>query len=333
MVTQHPGLFVFLDYTINKYRIGLILFSKTILYLVCWILQRKIDKAVISQLTGKAIKIICVLLCVTTYIAIHTLTVILNTNAGITQGFLYRLFFCVVTVFALLAITVITILYYDKKNQLKLQSVYLDSINYENQRIIKLYREREKLYHDFKNHLLVLDGLIQGENLDAYREYMEEIKQPFIQKAVRWKTGHDVMDLILNYKVGEAEEQHIHVNCHVFGYIDFKLEMVDGEICSLMGNLWDNAIEACKKLEKDKQMWIDFEMHIRLDKILIEISNPYYEICQDVQGVLQTTKTNKQLHGIGIRTIKNITNRYHGYFNYVLCDHVFKVEVMICNIK
>lgn len=333
MLTQSPGLFVYLDCTINLYRMGVMFLSKTLLFVSCWFVQRKIDKTVIFHLTGKTVKIICMILCVTTYIAIHTLTVILNTNAGITQDFLYRLFFYMVTVFSLLAIAVITILYYDKKSQLKLQSVYLDSINYENQRIIKLYREREKLYHDFKNHLLVLDGLIQGENFDAYREYMEEIKQPFIQKPIRWRTGHDVMDLILNYKVGEAEEQRIHVSCHVFGYINFKLEMVDGEVCSLMGNLWDNAIEACKRLEKDEQMWIDFEMHIRLDKILIEIANPCHEIYQDAQGVLQTTKMDKQLHGIGIRTIKNITNRHHGYLNYVLCDHTFKVEVMICNNK
>ena len=97
-----------------------------------------------------------------------------------------------------------------------------------------------------------------------------------------------------------------------------------------MGNLWDNAIEACQKLDIEER-WINFEMRITENKFLMEITNPCEKILWDEAGKLRTTKTDKGPHGIGVRTIKDITERHGGYFNYVLEDHAFRVEVMIYN--
>ena len=97
-----------------------------------------------------------------------------------------------------------------------------------------------------------------------------------------------------------------------------------------MGNLWDNAIEACKCIQ-DEETWIDFKMRIRPEKFLVEIINPYREILKDNTGRLMTIKKDKSFHGIGMKTMRSIIERYNGYFNYVSIDHIFKVEIMICN--
>ncbi len=329
-VTQKSGLFFHIDYVNDGYRLCVMTFSKAILLLVCFGMRRKIDKTVIYHLAGKGIKVICISLCVIEYIGLHTLNMILNTNVSITQDFMLRSFFYLIVILLLMAMVWIVVLYYDKKDQLQMKSIYQKSLDYENQRMIRLYQEREELYHDFKNQLLTLDGWIHSGNLDAYSAYMERIRKPFLEKPIERKIGHDIMDLILNYKIWEAEKKEIRVSCEIRGYMDFVLEMTDEEVCSLIGNLWDNAIEACETLTNEEK-WIDFKMRIRPSKFLLEIRNPYQKIRKDTHGNFVTTKTDKKPHGIGVRIIKNIVEQHNGYFNCVLDDHIFKVEIMICN--
>lgn len=330
VVGQKPELFVYVDYINDKYRIGIMILSKTLLFLVCWVVQTRINKKVVCQLNEKKIKVFSILLCIIEYIGVHILTEILSVDKNVTYEFLIRLLFSLILILLLLAAMGIVALYYDQKAQLKHKIIFLDSLNYENQRIIKLYREREVMYHDFKNHLLALDGFVQKGDFEQYYTYFEQIKKPFLQKAAERKIGHDIMDLILNYKIGEAEQKKIKVKVRVLGYMDFRPEITDEDACSLMGNLWDNAIEACERFRGDES-WINFQMSIKSGKILLEITNPYSDVQYDEQGKLCTTKSDKGIHGIGIRTIKDITERYHGYFRCIVYDHVFKAEVMICN--
>lgn len=330
IIAQEPDMFFYVDYVNDMYRMIVMIVSKIVLLFLCWIVYKRIDKRVVYHLTGNVIKAVCISLCVIEYVSIHALTEILNTETDITSDFLLRSVFFLIVIFLLLIMSGIIILYYDKKNQLQQQTLYLQSLDYENQRMIRLYRERGTLYHDFKNHLFLLDTYVQNGEMDEFREYMDSIKKPFLEKPVAYRTGHNIMDLILNYKISEADSQNISVRCRIRGYMTYQLSMTDEEVCSLLGNLWDNAIEACQKLEEGER-WINFEMRITENKFLMEITNPCGKILWDEDGRLQTTKTDKGPHGIGVRTIKDITERHGGYFNYVLEDHAFRVEVMIYN--
>lgn len=331
LITQKAGMFAHIEYINDGCRIGVIVLSKSVLFFIFWIIEKKLNKSMFIQLAKKRFSVICLLLCAVEYIGVHILTAIVSVEHYITYDFLIRLIFCLIVVFLLIAIISIILLYYEKEDQLRVKNEYLKSLDYENQKLIKSYREREKMYHDFKNHLLVLDGFAHSKDFEQYESYMREIQRPFRQKPAERKIGHDIMDLILNHKVWEAEQQQIRVSCKVFGYMDYKPEISDEEACSLIGNLWDNAIEACQRFSKEES-WIDFQMHIRPGKFIIEISNPYQEIWMGSGGELKTMKKDKKTHGIGVRVIQDITERYHGYFNYIVEDHVFRVEIMVyCN--
>lgn len=330
IITQNSGLFIHILKLNDVYRFGVIVLSKILLCLVCGVVLKRIDRAVVYHLTGIRVWTICVVICVTEYLGIHTLTRILEINSGITNNFLTSSIFYLIIILLMLTVVSIAVLYYDKKDQLKQKNVLMESVDYENQRMLRLYKEREALYHDFKNHLLTLDSWVRCGNFDEYYAYMERIRKPFLERPLERRTGHEVVDLILNYKIFEAEKQNIRVKCEVHGYMDFKLDITDEDACSLMGNLWDNAIEACKRLQAEER-WIDFRIRIRPGKLLVEITNSCLEIRTDGNGKLITTKKDKSFHGIGMRTIRSITERYNGYFNYVSNDHTFKVEVMIYN--
>lgn len=330
IITQNQGIFTRIMEINGGSRFCVMVLSKFLLCLGCWLIFKKTDQAVICHLTGIRVWFVCSVICVTEYLSIHTLTRILGINSGITHGFLTSSIFFLIIILLMLTVASIAVLYCDKKDQLKQKNVLMESMDYENQRMLKLYKEREALYHDFKNHLLTLDSWVRCGNFDEYYAYMERIRKPFLERPLERRTGHEVIDLILNYKIYEAEKQNIRVKCEVHGYMDFKLDITDEDACSLMGNLWDNAIEACKRL-RDEERWIDFRIRIRPGKLLVEITNSCLEIRKDGNGKLITMKKDKSFHGIGMRTIRSITERYDGYFNYVSNDHTFKVEVMICN--
>ena len=325
-----PGLFAEVNYKNSGWRVEIIILSKILLFLLCGFAQKCINKKIISQLSGKKIGIIFILLCILEYVGVHALTDILNISQCVTRDFVIRVVFYLIVIILILAMLGIILLYYEKKDQLKQKTLFMESLDYENKKMIRLYREREMMYHDFKNHLLALDSFVQCGDLEQYQSYFERVKRPFLQKAAERKIGHSIMDLILNYKIGEAESKKIQVKCRIWGYMDFQPEITDEEACALLGNLWDNAIEACDRTQ-EKEPWIDFQMHIRPGKFLIEISNPYQEVLKDESGNLRSVKKEKGIHGIGMKTIRDIAERYHGHFSCILYDHVFKVEVMICS--
>lgn len=327
---RDPQFFGYIEYVNNIYRVSVIVLSKVLLFLCCWLIYRQLNKTIICQLNEKKIGFICVVLCLIEYVGMHIFSEILNAYLHVSYDFLISLMLYLTVIVLMIFIMGITILYYEKKEQLKQKNIFLESLDCENKRMIRLYREREIMYHDFKNHLIALDDFAQRGDLKQFQSYMENVREPFVQKPKEWKSGHDIIDLILNYKVREARKRKIQVKCTIFGYVNFVLDITDEEICSLMGNLWDNAIEACERYHEGEPE-IDFQMHIKPGKILIEISNSCQGVFYNSNGEIQTTKEHKQFHGIGMRTIRDITERYRGYFNCVMYDHVFKVEVMICN--
>ena len=330
IIVKTPGMFIDINYTNSGYRVIVMAFSKVLLFFICWLIQKKLKRKVFCQLNGKKIGVFLGILCIVEYLGVHILTEILNISHRVTNDIILRVIFYLIVITLMLAIIGIALLYYEKKNQLRQKNLYMESLNYENQKIIRLYRERETMYHDFKNHLLALDSFIQCGDFEQYQSYFEGVRKPFLQKAAERKIGHSIMDLILNYKIGEAESKKIQVKCRVLGYMNFQPEITDEDACSLLGNLWDNAIEACDRIQ-ETETWIDFQMNIRPGKFLIEITNPYQEVVQDKKGNFQSLKNEKGMHGIGLKTIRDITERYRGHFSCVLYDHVFKVEVMICN--
>lgn len=330
IISGSPELFAHVMEISSGCRFAVMLLSRLSLCLLCLFVYKKTDRDVICQLTGFRIWMACVIICVTEYMGIHILTGILGVYQGTTYDFFPKAVFFLVMILLMLTVVSVTVLYYGQKEQLKQKNMLLESLDYEKQRMFRLYRERETLYHDFKNHLLTLDSWVRSGKFDQYHAYMERISKPFLESVRERRVGHEVIDMMLNYKMSEAEKQQIRIQCEILGYMDFKLDIRDEDLCSLMGNLWDNAIEACQRMPEEERR-IDFRIRVRPGKLLMEMTNPCMKIEKNVGGEPVTSKKDRNFHGIGMREIRNIAERYGGYFNYTLKDSTFKVEVMICN--
>jgi len=178
------------------------------------------------------------------------------------------------------------------------------------------------LQHDFKNHLISIVNYAKKADNQGLIHYIEDglgflsFHQQFVD------TGNSEIDSILNYKLQEMKNKNVHITIPK----DLKINVFDLNI--ILGNLLNNAIEAIEKAER-KYFFINiyFEKNI----LFIHIENTYDGNIIKEKETLMTTKEEKQLHGLGLKSVSSILEKYDGDIIYDYNDIYFITDVMLCN--
>lgn len=139
-------------------------------------------------------------------------------------------------------------------------------------------------------------------------------------------TGNHMLDMLLNQKEKDAQNQNtvMQIDTEVFSTLPFT----DREIISLFGNLLDNALEACEKIN-DKERWIKIKIKKKNLLLYIEIANALEEMPKQIQKEFVSNKKDNGLHGYGMKNIQDIVKKYDGIFEYkVYEDHlIFMISI------
>jgi len=175
-------------------------------------------------------------------------------------------------------------------------------------KLIQTYQENQIFYHDLKNQYLVIENYLKNKEYDKAEQYMKELKVIKFESLYKQRTGIRAVDILLDYKIKEAEAQQIYVDA-VVDVVDLKL--TDQELTALLGNALDNAIEACKKM-KHGVKWIRITIRKIQEMTLIKISNSYEHQPLEKTGIFVSTKNNPQVHGWGIKSMRMIVEKYEG---------------------
>ena len=198
---------------------------------------------------------------------------------------------------------------------------------------VKILEERyqemlksRKVVHDMKNHILALKKYDQEQNWSGLHEYLNELSDDMLEYNFHVWTGNHMLDMILNQKRKDAQNQNtvIQIDTEVFSTLPFT----DREIISLFGNLLDNALEACEKIN-DKERWIKIKIKKKNLLLYIEIANALEEMPKQIQKEFVSNKKDNGLHGYGIKNIQDIVKKYDGLFQYkVYEDHlIFMISI------
>ena len=118
--------------------------------------------------------------------------------------------------------------------------------------------------------MAVLQGYARDGEYEKICQYLSEIDGDFYKYENKVWTGHKILDFILNQKKEAAEQKEIDFEICVTALMETSLS--DGDISILIGNLLDNAIEACEQI-RDGKRWILFKLNKRQRSLFIEISN------------------------------------------------------------
>lgn len=180
----------------------------------------------------------------------------------------------------------------------------------------------QDLRHDLRNHLMSIQILIKNGENEEIKKYINEIINAQEIKKKYVATGNVILDSILNFKIFEAEKFNIKIFVDVHIPFDIKLNAFD--ITTILGNLIDNAVQASKSKK------IDLKLGYDKGRLLLRISNDFYgKIIFNEEGKPETTKTNKNVHGIGLKNVERIVNKYDGTFDIDIKNGMFIVFIML----
>lgn len=182
-----------------------------------------------------------------------------------------------------------------------------------------------KIRHDFKNHLIILDGYASKNEIEKQREYIRNLNET-IGATKLFDTPSNLLSAVLNTKNTICEKHNITLCVHhSFPYINID----DFSMITILGNILDNAITAAAKT---KAGYIELSL-IQLDSYLqITCKNNHCEIIQKKNGSLLTTKKHASAnHGLGLGNVKACVNKLHGNLNLQYDNDSFCIDIFIPN--
>ncbi|MDE6021526.1 MAG: ATP-binding protein [Ruminococcus sp.] len=197
-----------------------------------------------------------------------------------------------------------------------------DLINKQTEEIQNMYRQMQAWRHDYRNHIQNMKNRLDGDQGEL-EQYLDELAEDLTQADTSIKTGNVMADAVLNSKLSVAEQKGIQLN--IKAHIPQGMTMTDVELCSVLGNLIDNAIEACEKLSYDQRF-----MRVYIDKFkgqfYLSVQNSSPSVRRD-KGTYRTTKEGS--HGFGLFRIDRIAKKYGGYVNRQYEEGIFATELLI----
>ncbi len=203
---------------------------------------------------------------------------------------------------------------------------------YQRELIETHYREVENMYrqirgwrHDYRNHIQMMKVLAANGDMDALKVYLDELDTDLNTVDTVVKTGNPMADAILNSKISLARSRNIPTQ--VDAHIPVKLKMSELDLCCIIGNLFDNAMEASMALPEEKRM-IRVYMDMKGTQLYISFTN--FTAAKKLSKVGKGFRTSKgEGHGFGLVRIDDIVSRYDGYLSRNSEDGAFTTEILI----
>lgn len=173
-----------------------------------------------------------------------------------------------------------------------------------------LQREQQQvrtLRHDLGNHLTALQGLLEANRQEEARRYLQTLAQsPALTGGVRW-CENETANAVLASKAAAVQQKGLSLDCKVTIPPDIPVSGPD--LCALMGNALDNAMEGAADAA-DKRIILRAGAEKGL--LMLRVENAYAGQRQRLGDLFPTTKEEKQAHGLGLRGMREIANRYGG---------------------
>ena len=206
------------------------------------------------------------------------------------------------------------------------------TIIYQNKLMKQQMDEIENIYmtmrgwrHDYHNHLQSLKGYLSLNKVDQMKNYLNELETDLDSIDTLYHSGNLQLDSILNAKLAIAEKGQIRIHCDAS--IPPQLHVSDLDLCVILGNLLDNAIESCRKIKNPDERFIRVYIGILKKQLYISITNATSETVKQRTDHYFTTKRGD--HGHGLKRVDQVVKKYDGYLNRQNEPGVFATEIIL----
>lgn len=193
------------------------------------------------------------------------------------------------------------------------------AIIHQKQELVKQFR------HDMNNRLQVLNEIAKHENIEELKDYLREIEEKHKKQEIFSNTGNLILDSIINSKLQDAADKGIRVNAAVVMPAAIKVKTDDMVV--ILGNLLDNAIEACERTDSAK--YIRLFMSYEKGCVMVSVKNSFDQVIHEDHGELVTRKEDQFLHGLGIKSVKNAVEKYNGIAEFTSKGAEFSADILL----
>ena len=215
--------------------------------------------------------------------------------------------------------------FFSKNLDKKISSYQQELIETHYREVDNMYRQIRGWRHDYRNYIQTMKAYAAAEDWDAIKRYLDLLDDDLTTVDTVIKTGNPMTDAILNSKISLAKSKNI----QVIADADIPLTLKSSEIdlCCIIGNLFDNAIEASLKLPEDRRM-IRVYMDMRNTQLYISFTNLTAGKKLKKEGKLFRSTKGKG-HGFGLIRIDAIVERPDGYISCNSEDGAFTTEILL----
>lgn len=183
------------------------------------------------------------------------------------------------------------------------------------------YSQSERLRHDMKNHIIALSGLFKNKEWEKMGGYLKQLEESGLETGGD-VTGNKAVDALLYKKRKRAEREKVRWEC------DIQIPKVccinEFDLCVLFGNILDNALEACERLQRGECGFIEIQAKAVKKCFLLEVKNSMEKYMEEV-----SRKENSQEHGIGLLNVGDVVHKYNGAVNIEAENGVFIISILI----
>ena len=208
------------------------------------------------------------------------------------------------------------------------QQIHIQAEHYKN--LAAANFETRRFKHDFKNMSIAIEKLLadgqQEQALALLQKYNNTLNSPGTFHPT-FDTGNGIADALLTDK----SEQASAINAKIaFNGAIPQAVLSPADLCVILGNTLDNAIEACQKLDPKTDKTIAIHCNCSSGFLFLSISNPVSEKVIIHDNYISTTKENKTLHGFGLYSLNSVVKRYDGEVRLSSTDDCFTVDIDMC---
>lgn len=243
----------------------------------------------------------------------------------------WNVFTLVVITFFLVSSSIILLVIIGKiiqDDKLKLEYELINeriNTNYKNyDQIQEIHNKVRYVYHDLRNHMMCMKSY---NTIEEITEYIDNLDLQINDFEYLKNTGNKTLDIVLSEKKYTCSKNNIqYEECINISKLDF-ISNVD--ICAIFSNALDNAIEACMKIDTDIERIIDVKVTYINQFCILKFTNSKSNEIRLVNQEIQTNKSDKSVHGIGLASIKYIVKKYDGEVIINYSDDEFILKIMI----
>ena len=214
---------------------------------------------------------------------------------------------------------------FSKRLDKKLAAYQQELVETHYREVDNMYRQMRGWRHDYRNHIQTMKAYAALEDWDAIRHYLELLDEDLTTVDTVIKTGNAMTDAILNSKISLAKAKKIQVVADAYIPLELKLSEID--LCCIIGNLFDNAIEASMKLPEEQRI-IRVYMDMKSTQLYISFTNfTAGEKLKKEGRLFRSTKG--EGHGFGLIRIDAIVERLNGYISRNSKAGAFTTEILL----